>query len=93
MFVDPVADIAVLGSPDTQDLSEEAEAYDQLIDGAIALKIVDAPKMVRKRTRARVVSGHRIAPVTYESPVLTYCPARVVLQLGRGLIAAGTGSP
>jgi hypothetical protein len=68
MFVDPVADIAVLGSPDNQALSEEAEAYDQLVDGAIVLKIVDAPKMVRKRTQARVVGGHRIVPFTYDGP-------------------------
>jgi hypothetical protein len=66
MFVDPIADIAVLGGPDSQALSEEADAYDQLVDGAIALKIVDAPKMVRKRTRARVVMGHRVDPVTYD---------------------------
>jgi hypothetical protein len=27
LFTDPVADIAVLGSPDEQSLSKEAEAY------------------------------------------------------------------
>lgn len=30
LFVNPVADIAVLGSPDTQDLFKEAAAYDAL---------------------------------------------------------------
>jgi hypothetical protein len=32
LFVDPVADIAVLGSVDDQSLSEEAEAYEELIE-------------------------------------------------------------
>jgi hypothetical protein len=33
VFVDPVADIALLGSPDDQELYEEAEAYEALIEG------------------------------------------------------------
>src|SRR5262249_57628847 len=32
LFVDPIADIAVLGQPDNQDLSEQADAYDQLVE-------------------------------------------------------------
>ena len=83
MFADPVADIAVLGSPDNQALCEEAEAYDQLVAGAIALKIVDAPKMVRKRTRARVVMGHRVDPVPYD--VAPKCRARVLSLKGEWL--------
>src|SRR5262245_43910163 len=43
LFVDPVADIAALGQPDNQDLSEEADAYDQLLDGMETLPIADAP--------------------------------------------------
>jgi hypothetical protein len=39
MFVDPVADIAVLGTPETQELYEEADAYDELIDNAPALRL------------------------------------------------------
>jgi hypothetical protein len=34
LFVDPVADIAVLGSPDGQSLSKEPEAYQELVNGA-----------------------------------------------------------
>lgn len=37
LFVDPVADIAVLGQPDNQILSEEADAYDDLMDKAVPL--------------------------------------------------------
>src|SRR5262249_48680971 len=42
LFVDPIADIAVLGTPDTQAYSEESEAYDQLIDPLPALPIAAA---------------------------------------------------
>lgn len=39
LFVDPIADIAVLGCPDRQELYEESEAYDALTDDAPALLI------------------------------------------------------
>jgi hypothetical protein len=39
VFVDPIADIAVLGSPDDQVLSEEAEAYEALIEDLPALSV------------------------------------------------------
>ena len=44
MFVDPVADIAVLGTPDNQELHEEADAYDDLIEHATAVRIDDPPE-------------------------------------------------
>jgi hypothetical protein len=43
LFVDPIADIAVLGQPDNQDLSEYADAYDALMDSATTLPVADAP--------------------------------------------------
>jgi len=42
LFADPVADIAVLGCPDNQVLFDEANAYDELVEGAPALRIGDA---------------------------------------------------
>jgi Trypsin-like peptidase domain len=39
LFVDPVADLAVLCSPDSQELSEEADAYDALVEAAVPLAI------------------------------------------------------
>jgi hypothetical protein len=39
LFLDPVADIAVLGTPDTQDLSQQAEHFDQLIEKSIPLRV------------------------------------------------------
>lgn len=39
LFVDPVADIVVLGSPDGQELQDQSEAYEALIEIAIPLPI------------------------------------------------------
>jgi hypothetical protein len=39
LFVDPIADIAVLGSPDNQELVEQAEAYEEFTEQATALSI------------------------------------------------------
>jgi hypothetical protein len=43
LFVDPIADIAVLGSPDSQALFQEAEAYEAFVEEASALKIGALP--------------------------------------------------
>jgi hypothetical protein len=42
LFADPVADIAVLGNPDGQELGDEADAYYGLIDNVPALRIGEA---------------------------------------------------
>jgi Trypsin-like peptidase domain len=39
LFVDPVADIAVLGSPDSQEMYDQADAYDALTEEAPILRI------------------------------------------------------
>jgi hypothetical protein len=44
IFADPVGDIAVLCQPDSQELSERAEAYDALVDAMVPLPIADAPE-------------------------------------------------
>jgi hypothetical protein len=43
LFVDPVADIAVLSAPDNQSLSDEAEAYEAFIDTMTPLTIAEPP--------------------------------------------------
>ena len=43
LFVDPIADIAVLGSPDYETLSEEAEAYVALVEAATSLTVAEPP--------------------------------------------------
>lgn len=43
LFVDPISDLAVLGSPDNQALVKEAAKYAALADACTALTIVNAP--------------------------------------------------
>jgi hypothetical protein len=43
VFVDPTIDIAVLCQPDNQELSEKADAYDQLVHTTIPIAISDLP--------------------------------------------------
>jgi hypothetical protein len=43
LFADPVADIAVLGSVDGQELCDQSEAYDALVEAAPIMRI-DAPR-------------------------------------------------
>ncbi|MGH8542108.1 MAG: hypothetical protein ACREX3_00335 [Gammaproteobacteria bacterium] len=41
LFVDPVGDVTVLGAVDNQELSEEADAYEKLVENTIPLRIAD----------------------------------------------------
>jgi Trypsin-like peptidase domain len=43
LFTDPIADIAVLGSPDNQALTAEADAYDALMEASEALPVREMP--------------------------------------------------
>ena len=43
LFLDPIADIAVLGQPDDQELSDETEAFEKLVENMTTLAVVDAP--------------------------------------------------
>ncbi len=44
LFLDPIADIAVLGTPDDQAFSEQADSYRGLVEPPPALSISDAPE-------------------------------------------------
>jgi hypothetical protein len=44
LFADPIADVAVLGSPDIMDLSDQADAYEAIVESATPLQIADAPE-------------------------------------------------
>jgi len=44
LFADPIADIAVLGSPNNLELSDEADRYDALVDPLKPLRIAAAPE-------------------------------------------------
>jgi hypothetical protein len=51
IFADPIADIAVLGQPDNQDLSDQADAYDELVGSMATLTLGDAPAEGRERIK------------------------------------------
>jgi hypothetical protein len=46
-FVDPIADIAVLGPPDDQELSNQYDAYEALLETTVPVEITDAPEAGR----------------------------------------------
>lgn len=59
VFVDPVADLAVLGRPDGQELYDEARAYDALMEAVSPLPI---GKLLFRDHRSLWVSRKRTAP-------------------------------
>jgi hypothetical protein len=44
LFVDPISDLAVLGPPDSQELSDQWEQYDSLIEPLNPISVSDAPE-------------------------------------------------
>jgi hypothetical protein len=87
LFADPIADIAVLGTPDTQDLYKEAEAYSRLVMSYDPLKIGDAPPPECKREIL-----HTGSVLTYPEPsknvpawLLSLKGRRIKVELSVGL--------
>jgi hypothetical protein len=76
IFVDPVADIALLGEPDNQTFYEQSAAYDDLVASIIPFKVADAPKMVVKQEKLR--TGH-----TFKHQVPSKAKARVLSLNGK----------
>jgi hypothetical protein len=70
LFVDPIADIAVLGQPDNQELSDQADAYDALVDALEPMTVADAPAQ-----GVEIIEGGAITigGVVYESGKIE-CP-------------------
>ena len=56
LFADPIADIAVLGSPDGQELYDEARAYEELMASMTPFVIGDAPKQGREFVPHRMIN-------------------------------------
>jgi hypothetical protein len=75
LFADPIADIAVLGQPDNQALSDEADAYDQLVEDMTKLAVADAPAQGSERL---TFGEHQI-----DNPTPGNGPARVLSLKGR----------
>jgi hypothetical protein len=47
LFADPISDLAVLGSPDAQELSEQADPYEALLESRVPIPIAQAPEKDR----------------------------------------------
>ena len=47
LFINPIADVAVVGVPDTQTYSDEAEGYRALLQHATPFRIIEAPEKAR----------------------------------------------
>jgi hypothetical protein len=66
VFIDPIADIAVFGTPDTQERFEEAEAYEALTGdvafriGKLSPRTVGAGNSPGGRRREPIVSQARM---------------------------------
>ena len=44
LFVDPVNDLAILGTPDDQELCEQADLYQEFTEAAVPIRIREAKK-------------------------------------------------
>ena len=73
LFLDPIADIAVLGAPDNQELSEQAEAYEALV-GDAALTVAEPPSTPIAKEVERVAELEKQIGAT-GLPVRRECPA------------------
>jgi len=90
LFADPVADIAVLGAPDNQELSAEADAYEAMVADVTPLVIADAPK--RRRKRVQLPYGGRFGgPFWVDTP--GRCSARLLSLDGKWLDCTVTRHP
>ena len=85
-FVNPVADIAVLGAPDSQALYEEARAYDIMVDSVKPLVIADARQ---EETTAYLLS----LDGELRKCTVTRNPDNLVVQDGKLVVAGMSGSP
>jgi hypothetical protein len=97
-FIDLVGDIAVLGAPDSQIFSDEAHAFDELVDSVTPFAVADAPEQelkvhVEPRGRFAFASG---ASETVELPDFTFQrfadatgPVRVLSLGGQWLDVTG----
>jgi hypothetical protein len=58
LFLDPIADVAVLGAPDDQALSDQADAYEKLVAKATRLVVAEPPsKPIRQDVERLAIAG------------------------------------
>jgi hypothetical protein len=86
LFVDPISDIAVLGSPDTQALSEQADAYGRLIEARSPVPIAN-PKRNAQAWLLSLEGGWFPCTVQHNGGALWLFNAK------EGIVAGMSGSP
>ncbi|MGB6795016.1 MAG: hypothetical protein WBE48_00150, partial [Xanthobacteraceae bacterium] len=59
LFIDPVADIAILGSPDTQEFSDQADNYEALVEAATSVAVAEPPGQPIAEEIARLATCKR----------------------------------
>jgi hypothetical protein len=59
LFADPVADVAVLGAPDNQELSDQADAYEALVAAATPVAVAEPPSRPIPEEIARLALADR----------------------------------
>jgi hypothetical protein len=108
LFADPVADIAVLGSPDNQELNAEAADYEKLVNSCSSFAIgtveEEAPAWimllngqwsmckVQHVGQALWLVNAEISPGMSGSPILAG-DGKVIGVVSSGLLGAGFGGP
>lgn len=106
LFADPIGDIAVLGSPDCQEVYDEAVAYEELTEDVPPLRIADAPErapawlLTLDRQWIRCEVKHVGGPLWIENaaaPIMGGMSGSPILDADGGAIgvlcaSAGTGN-
>lgn len=101
-FADPVADIAILCTPDSQDLHEEAAAYEELVASPKPFAIADALKMGREMHSTEYGSFANEVPGKGEARLLALDGEWIVrpvvrhrhtLAVENGIASGMSGSP
>jgi hypothetical protein len=88
LYVEPIADLAVLGAPDSQEFCAQAEAYEQLVESVPAFSVAEAPAQGIERLTpgegpAWVLSldGHwREGRVAHRGGVLAFAPKELIVS-------------
>jgi Trypsin-like peptidase domain len=89
LFADPIADLAILGSPDDQALFDEARAYDALIGDRAALAI-QRPKLPEQRVRGWLFS---LEGDWFACEVIITTRSLWIENAARPLVGGMSGSP
>lgn len=99
-FADPVADLAILGTPDTQELSDQADLFEALVDSVEPFDIGPAElgeawclSLEGTWRRGMVANLNRALVVTWELPVVGGMSGSPIIQGDRAIGVITTGQP